>query len=181
MSFTLYEIENAPSEASAKELSDSQSAFGFVPNLHRVLAASPEALTAYKYLHGAFQNTCFDATELTVVWQTINNFHACHYCVPAHTAIAHMMQIDEAIIIDLHEGNTLEDSKLAILQATTLEITEQRGHLSEATKKAFFEAGYTEQQLLEIVLGLSQKVISNYTNHLAETPLDEKFAPFAIK
>lgn len=179
MSLSLHDIDNAPSPAIAEELRKSQEAFGFVPNLHKALAASHEALTAYKQLHTAFQHTSFNSTELTVVWQTINNFHECHYCLPAHTAIAHMLKVDEVVIDALYNGETLEDPKLAALQATALEITESRGHLSEATKRAFFDAGYGEQQLVEIVLGLSQKVLSNYINHLAETPLDEQFRQFA--
>lgn len=178
MSFKLYDIESAPN-AVAEELAESLSAFGFIPNLHKVLAVSEQTLKMYKELHGAFSNTSFDATELTVVWQTINNFHECHYCLPAHSAVAHMMKVESAIIDDLRQGNTLRDPKLAALQATTLEITENRGHLSEITKTAFFEAGYGEQQLVEIVLGLSQKIISNYVNHLADTPLDEQFTQFA--
>jgi alkylhydroperoxidase family enzyme len=179
MSLSLYDIDNAPSEATADELRKSQEAFGFVPNLHKALAVSHEALAAYKMLHTAFQSTSFNSAELTVVWQTINNFHDCHYCIPAHTAIAHMLKVDETIINALHNGETVDDPKLSVLQATTLEITESRGHLSEATKQAFFNAGYGEKQLVEIVLGLSQKVLSNYINHLAETPLDEQFSEFA--
>ena len=178
MSLPLYEIENAPSAATAEELRKSEKAFGFVPNLHKALAASHEALTTYKALHTAFQNTSFNNTELTVVWQTINTFHGCHYCVPAHTAIAQMLGVDETTIDALYHGETLNDPKLAALQATTREITGARGHLSAETKKAFLEAGYGETQLVEIVLGLSQKVLSNYINHLAETPVDEQFAKF---
>jgi len=179
MSLNLYEIDNAPSVAIADELRESQKDFGFVPNLHKAMAASHEALTGYKALHSAFQNTSFNSTELTVVWQTINNFHGCDYCMPAHTAIAHMLKVDEATINKLHNGETVNDPKLAALQATVLEITESRGHLSEATRQAFFDAGYGEKQLVEIVLGLSQKVLSNYINHLAETPLDGQFRKLA--
>ena len=64
MSFTLHTIETAP-EASRDSLKDSEKAFGWVPNLHRVLAEAPMALQAYKDLHTAFQNTSFNAAELT--------------------------------------------------------------------------------------------------------------------
>lgn len=178
MSISLYDIENAPTEQIADELTKSRNAFGFVPNLHKALANSYEALTAYKSLHDAFQNTSFDATELTVVWQTINKFHNCHYCLPAHTAIGHMMGVDEELLNDLYEGKPLNNAKLAALQATTFKIVEQRGVLDATTKTTFFDAGYGEQQLVEIVLGVSQKVLSNYMNHIAETPVDEKFKPF---
>ena len=177
MSFTLYEIDTAPEEAKA-ELEKSQQAFGFIPNLHKVLAASPKALEAYKYLHNQFQQSSFSHTELTVVWQTINLYHQCHYCLPAHTGIAHMMKVEPAIIEALHNGETLQDSKLAALQTTTKAIVDQRGQLSEKQIEHFKNAGYGEQQLLEILLGLAQKTLSNFSNHLAKTPVDEPFQQF---
>ena len=177
MAFTLYDIETAP-EAVAKELEASQKAFGFIPGLHKVLAAAPEVLTAYKQLHAAFQNTSFNSTELTVVWQTINYYHQCHYCLPAHTGIAHMMKVDESIISDLQHGKELQDDKLRSLQETTRALVDQRGNLTEEQVAAFKAAGYGEQQLLEVVLGLAQKTISNFANHLADTPVDEPFQKF---
>ncbi len=177
MPFTLYEIDTAPEPAKA-ELTKSQQDFGFIPNLHKVLAAAPQALEAYKYLHGQFASTSFNNTEQCVVWQTINYFHQCHYCLPAHTGIAHMLKVDPAIIEALHRGEALSDSKLAALQSTTRALVEQRGILSDAQLAVFRDAGYGEQQLLEIVLGIAQKTLSNYANHLAQTPVDEPFQKF---
>jgi len=177
MSFTLYEIDNAPSPANT-ELEKSQAAFGFIPNLHKVLAASPKTLEAYKALHELFQASSFDATEQTVVWQTINFYHQCHYCLPAHTGIAHMMKVDQETIESLHNGETLKTEKLKALQSTTRAIVDQRGVLSAEQITDFKSAGYGEAQLLEIVLGLAQKTISNFANHLAKTPVDEPFKKF---
>lgn len=177
MKFTLYEIENAPAPADT-ELEQSQKVFGFIPNLHKVLAASPETLSAYKSLHNLFQKTSFNQTELTVVWQTINHYHQCHYCLPAHTAIAHMMKVDDDIIEALHHGKPVKNTKLAALQDTTRALVDQRGNLTDEQVARFKAAGYGEQQILEILLGLAQKTISNYTNQLANTPVDEPFQPF---
>ena len=177
MTFTLYEIDNAQAPAN-KELEQSEKAFGFIPNLHKALAASPKTLEAYKYLHDQFQASSFNNTELTVVWQTINYYNQCHYCLPAHTGIAHMMKVDQHVIDALHNGEPLEDEKLAALQSTTRAIVDQRGHLDDQQLGAFNAAGYGNQQLLEILLGLAQKTISNYTNHLAKTPVDKPFQQF---
>ena len=89
------------------------------------------------------------------------------------------MKVDEAVIKALHAGETLQDPKLRALQETSRAIVDQRGQLTEDQVAAFKAAGYGDQQLLEIVLGLAQKVISNFTNHLADTPLDEAFKQFA--
>jgi len=176
----IHDIETAP-EGSKALLENSQKAYGMIPGLHGVLAASPELLKAYQELHQLFTETSFNNDELTVVWQTINVEHGCHYCVPAHTGIAKMMKVDDAIIDALRNQTPLADAKLEALRTLTLSVTRNRGNVSQADLEAFYAAGYGEQQVLEIILGLSQKVISNYTNHIANTPVDEAFQKFAWK
>ncbi len=177
-SLTIHTIETAP-EGSKESLKASKKGFGMVPNLHAVLAGSPKILEAYKTLHKLFSSSSFSKEELTVIWQTINIENECHYCVPAHTAVANMMSVDPALSETLRNGETLSTEKLQTLQATTLSIVRNRGHLTEAELKAFYAVGYGEQQVLEIILGLAQKVISNYTNHIANTPIDAPFQKFA--
>ncbi|WP_019530794.1 carboxymuconolactone decarboxylase family protein [Dasania marina] len=176
--FTLHDLDSAPA-ASKPLLERSQKAYGMIPNLHAVLAESPETLEAYQTLHELFANSSFNAEELTVVWQTINVEHACGYCVPAHAGIAHSMKVDPALTEALRNKQPMPTEKLQVLHNTTLSIVRDRGHISAVEVEAFFAAGYGKQQLLEIVLGLSQKVISNYTNHIAKTPVDKMFEKFA--
>lgn len=177
MKFDLYNLESAPTE-SQPLLENSVKNFGMIPNLHAVLAASPPTLEAYQVLHQLFQKSSFDAEELTVVWQTINVEHECHYCVPAHTGIANMMKVDTAITDALRTRSALPDEKLQVLHLTTLALVRNRGHISEQEQAEFFAVGYERHHLLEIILGISQKVISNYVNHLAETPVDKPFQKF---
>ena len=177
MTFKLHTIESAPA-ASKQTLEQSQQSFGWIPNLHAVLAEAPEALKIYKKLHEAFQNTSFNAAELTVVWQTINIENQCHYCIPAHFMIANMMKVDDQVIQALKENSPLPEEKLEVLRSITRSLYLDRGHLSEQQLSKFRAVGYNNQQLLEILVGIAQKVISNYTNHLADTPLDEPFKKF---
>jgi len=178
MKFTLYDQETAP--ANSKPLLDkSVKGFGMIPNLHAVLAQSPETLEAYQNLHRLFQDTSFNKDELTVVWQTINVEHNCHYCIPAHTFIAHSMEVDQSIIDALNNRTELPVKKLQVLHETVLALVVSRGHLTDEQFTAFSSAGYTQQHVLEIVLGIAQKVISNYTNHLSKTPVDEPFKKFS--
>lgn len=174
----IHNNETAP-EASKPLLENSQKAYGMIPGLHGVLAGAPKIFEAYQKLHELFTETSFNEEELTVVWQTINVAHACHYCVPAHTGIAKMMKVDDAITDALRNETPLESSKLEALRTLTLSITRNRGNVSQEELEAFYAAGYGEQQVLEVILGLSQKVISNYTNHIANTPVDAPFQKFA--
>lgn len=175
---TLHTIDSAP-EKSKPLLEASQKAYGMVPNLHAALANAPELLEAYQTLHELFINSSFNAEELTVVWQGINVEHECHYCVPAHTGIAHSMNVDPALTEALRNSEPMPTPKLQILLDTTLSIVRERGNIAEADIAKFYAAGYGERQLLEIILGLSQKIISNYTNHIAQTPVDKPFTKFA--
>ena len=176
----IHNIESAPEESKVL-LEASQKAYGMIPGLHGVLAASPQLLKAYQELHQLFTETSFDANELTVVWQTINVEHGCHYCVPAHTGIAQMMKVDNSITEALRNETPLADAKLEALRTMTLSVVRNRGNVSQEDLDAFYAAGYGETQVLEIILGLSQKVISNYTNHIANTPVDAAFEKFAWK
>ncbi|MGO4918177.1 carboxymuconolactone decarboxylase family protein [Maribacter sp. IgM3_T14_3] len=174
----VHDIESAPKGSKAL-LENSQKSFGMIPGLHGVLASSSKLLEAYQTLHQLFTETSFDNDELTVVWQTINVEHACHYCVPAHTGIAKMMKVDDAITDALRNETPLADAKLEALRTMTLTIVRNRGNVTKEDLDAFYTAGYGEAQVLEIILGLSQKVISNYTNHIANTPVDAAFQKFA--
>ncbi|MBR7889227.1 carboxymuconolactone decarboxylase family protein [Marinomonas sp. A79] len=176
--FTFHTLDTTP-EGSKEILEGAVAQMGTIPGLYAVMAESPEILKAYTQLHQAFTATSFDAEELTVVWQTINVEHECHFCVPAHTAIAHSMKVDPALTDALRNGEPMPTPKLQALQDLTLSLVRQRGNATDAELEAFYAAGYGQKQVLEIILGLSQKVISNYVNHVAKTPVDDMFKPFA--
>jgi alkylhydroperoxidase family enzyme len=177
MTYQLHNQTTAP-EVSRALLQKSRTTLGFIPNLHAVMAESPAVLEAYQSLHELFQQTSFSADEMTVVWQTLNVENECYYCVAAHTAIANAMKVDATITDALRNDTELPSPKLQILHETTLEISRSHGRPSEATLDAFFAAGYKQRHVLEIILGVSQKVLSNYVNHIADTPVDRPFEKF---
>lgn len=176
--FTLHTLETAPSKAKPL-LENSVRAFNMVPNLHAVMAESPEHLEAYQKLHELFQKTSLSAVERNVVWLTINVEHACHYCVPAHSAIAKMQGVDAGTIEALRNNTPIADARLEALRRFTLAVVRERGRVSDEDVEAFLAAGFTRRHVLDIVLGLAQKVMSNYVNHLADTPVDPAFAAYA--
>jgi len=83
-----------------------------------------------------------------------------------------MMKVDPALTEALRTGAAMPTEKLQVLHDTTIAMVRNRGHLSEDVIQKFYAVGYGQRQLLEIVLGLSQKVMSNYVNHIAKTPVD---------
>lgn len=175
--FKLHDKSSAPDD-SKPLLEGSEKSLGMIPNLHAVMAEAPGLLKAYQDIHELFLDTSFDENEITVVWQTINVYHSCHYCVPAHTAIAKQMGADDAITEQLKKGETLDDSKLQALRIFTETVLEKRGQVSDTDMRNFFDTGYGNRQVLEVILGIAQKTMSNYTNAIAETPVDEPFKKF---
>jgi AhpD family alkylhydroperoxidase len=176
--FTIHTLDTAPTDAKpALEASFKNN--GRIPGLHGVMADAPGLLAAYNFVHQQFMATSLDAEEKTVVWQSVNVEQNCHYCVPAHTGIAKMMKVDDAITEALRNETPLPTAKLEALRNFTLSVVRNRGFVVAADTQAFVDAGYTERNILEVILGVSQKVMSNYTNHFAQTPVDEVFQKFA--
>ena len=175
--FPMLDRNSAPAQSQTL-LDATAKTMGRVPNLFAVMAAAPGLLAGYQQLHQLVMENSFNATEKTVVWQTINLEHGCHYCVPAHAAIAAMLKVEPAIDLALRQRQPLPEP-LASLQHFTQLMVQQRGQVSEQDVAQFLSAGYQPRQVLEIVQMIAQKVMSNYTNHLAQTPLDEAFKAFA--
>lgn len=176
--FIIHTIDSAP-EAGKPLLEASYKKNGRVPGLHGTMADAPPLLAAYQVAHEQFLATSLTDEEKTVVWQTVNVEQDCHYCVPAHTGIAKMMKIDDAITEALRNQTPLPTAKLEALRDFTLLVVRQRGFVDEADTQAFLDAGYTTTNILEIILGVAQKVMSNYVNHFAKTPVDQVFQKFA--
>ena len=174
MNFPSHDLDTAP-ENSKLLLEKSQKAFGRLPGLHKVLAESPQAYEGYQLLHKLFTETDFNADELTVVWQSINVEHSCHYCVPAHTGIAKTMKVSDDITEALRNETPLPTAKLEALRTFTIQMVRERGNATDAQIERFFAAGYSHRAVLDVILGIAQKTMSNYINHVAVTPVDEVF------
>ncbi len=174
--FELHTIESAP-EASKQMLTDSEKAYGFLPNLYRNMSEAPALLEGYLTLSKIFNTTSFTETERQIVLMTNNRLNGCTYCMAAHTTLSQMGGVADDVIEALRAGTPIADARLEALRQFSIVINETRGYPTDAQISAFLEAGFTKQRLLEILVGTSLKVLSNYTNHLAHTPLDAAFEP----
>ena len=177
MTTTVHSLATAP-EASKPLLEKSIKAFSRLPSLHGVMAESPQMLEGYQRLHQVAIDTAFTPEERTVVWMTVNVANHCHYCVPAHTGIAKREKVDDAIIEALRDETALPDPKLEALRTFTLAVRETHGRPGDAEVEAFRAAGYGDRAILDVVLIIAQKVMSNFTNSLFDTPTDAAFEKF---
>lgn len=174
--FTTHNVESAPKAAKAI-LEGAQKALGFVPNLYANMAESPAVLTAYTTLAGNFEKSSLTPTEQQVVLLTASVINGCEFCVAAHSVIAkHMQKIDAEIVDAIRNRRPIADAKLQTLAAFTSAVVNDRGFVTGQPIDDFLAAGFTKAQALEVILGLTLKTLSNYTNHLTETKTNEQFA-----
>jgi uncharacterized peroxidase-related enzyme len=169
--FTLHDIDTAPA-ASAEILSAVKKAWGFVPNLHRVLAESPAAIEAYGALWAIAEKTSFTPIERNIAYLAIIYENECTYCMAGHTNLSRMAKVDDNHIQAVRDGRPITDSKLEALRAFAASVTRNRGAVNRADVSAFKAAGYDNRAVLDVLVLAATKLISNYTNHLADTPND---------
>lgn len=159
-------------------LERAKKATGFIPNMYAGMANSPGMLETYLDGYARFRSDSgFTPVEQEVVLLTISQGNACEYCVAAHSFVAEQVSKVPAPVIEaIRNGQPIADAKLAALNAMTATLLATRGLPKIADVEAFLRAGYEERQLLEIILAIAVKTLSNYANHLLHTPLDAMFA-----
>jgi AhpD family alkylhydroperoxidase len=169
--FTLHDTTTAPT-ASTEILDGVQKSWGLVPNLHCVLAESPAALEAYATLWGIAEKTGFAPQERNIVYIAIIYENDCTYCMAGHTNLSRVAKVEPEAISAVREGRPIADPKLEALCPFAAKVTRNRGVVSEAYVFAFKAAGYDNRAMLNVLVLAATKLISNHTNHLAQTPLD---------
>jgi uncharacterized peroxidase-related enzyme len=172
--FEIHDPTTAP-EPSRPVLEAARGSYGFVPNLLGVLASSPVALRAYTTLAQILEDGTLTPAERQVVLLTVSVTNRCRYCVGAHTALAASAGVPEEALAAIREQRSPADRRLGALSTVTRRLVEERGWLRPEDVDSFLQAGFHRDQLLEVITALAFKTLSNYTNHLAETPLDAAF------
>lgn len=162
----------------AGRLREAKTKLGFVPNMYGVMANSPGLLDTYVHGYDRFRAMSgFTPAEQEVVLLTISRENGCTYCVAAHSFIADKMSgVPEGVTNAIRDGEPVMDARLGALHDFTRTMVVKRGLPDKSDVAAFLEAGYSERQILEIVLAIAVKTLSNYANHLFHTPVDDVFA-----
>ncbi len=177
--FEVHTLESAPNE-SKPTLEAVTRSFGALPNLFGVFAESPAVVQGYAALGSVLEkSTRFSPAELQVVLLTTSFENNCEYCMAAHSTVANMQKVPQDVIQSLRDGRPIADARLEALRVFTRTVVEQRGWMQNHQVEAFLEVGFTKRHMLEVILGVAFKTISNFTNHLAETPVDAAFQRFA--
>lgn len=180
LEFALFDESTAPERAKPC-LEAARKNLGVIPNLERTMAGAPALLEAYVRTWELFDETSLTPLERQVVYQTANFENECEYCVPWHTMLSKLARMDPHDVQALRDGAPLQDARLEALRRFARALILHRGKIAPCELEAFFEAGYTRQHALEVILGLAIKTMSNYTNSIAGTPLDKGVLHLAWK
>ena len=110
----------------------------------------------------------------------ISRANRCAYCVAAHSTAADIAKLPTEVTDALRAGDPLPDARLDArldaLATFTTTMVDTRGLPSRAEVEAFLAAGFNERDILQVVLAIAVKTLSNYSNHLFHTPVDPVFA-----
>ncbi|WNO07783.1 carboxymuconolactone decarboxylase family protein [Teredinibacter sp. KSP-S5-2] len=172
--FTHYSIETAP-QAAKPLLEQSKKALGFVPNLYAYLAESPAALKSYVTLSGLLEQGSLTPEQQQVVLLAVSVYNQCEFCVSAHSVIAkQFVKVDSKIVEALRNNTPLPDAKLEALAVFSRQVAEKRGWLAEEDIQSFIDAGFNKAQVLDVVLGVTLKTLSNYSSHITGTTVNKE-------
>jgi uncharacterized peroxidase-related enzyme len=152
-----------------------QKGLGFVPNLYAYYAKNETALGDYLALQN--RKSTLKAKEREVINLVTSQINGCRYCQSAHTVLGKMNGFTDEQVIEMRKGSASFDTKLNALVKLTASVVENRGRATEESKDAFFEAGYTEANLIDVVIAVGDKTISNYIHNVVDFPIDFPIAP----
>jgi len=180
LSLSSVTLESADPRAKAA-LEKAKASVGFIPNMYAGMANSPGLLQTYLDGYGAFRaHSGFTAAEQEVVFLTISRLNGCDYCMAAHSMIGEKVsKVPADVLGALRSGASIADPRLAALSIFTSHMFTTRGRPTADDLKAFLSAGYKEEQVLEIVLALAVKTLSNYANHMNNPKVDHAFSAYA--
>ena len=174
MNFTVHTVETAPEE-SRETLKAAEKSMGFLPNLLGVLAEAPITLKAYLDLTDLLEESSLSPVARQVLMLAISHENSCEYCMAAHSTVAGMVGMSRAVLTALRNGTAIPDTKLEALRSFAVEVVLTRGRVDAPRVAEFLAAGYTRQNILEVVFGVAMKTLSNYAGHLTQTPVDGEF------
>jgi AhpD family alkylhydroperoxidase len=176
--YTVHTVESAPDTA-GDTLRALQASVGLIPNLAATMAESPALVTAFVTLRELYAKTGFSPAEVQVLSLTAAYENKCDYCVAFHTAMALNNGVTRDDVDALRRGTAPAEPRLGALSQFARVMVRNRGHVDRETQDAFYAAGYSKRQALDVVMGMAFSLMANYAGHVTQAPLDTFLEPHA--
>lgn len=178
---TVHTVETAPEKAQPR-VEAVQKANGFIPNLIGVLANSPQALEFYQEVGKMNSRNSLEPQEIEVVQITAAAHNGCDFCVAGHTKVGNKLNMPENVLEALRNRTDIEgNEKYQALAQFTMQLIDNRGKVSDEQLQAIKDAGYSDQNILDVVMGVALATLCNYANNVAQTEINPELQPFAPK
>lgn len=152
-----------------------EKSLGFVPNLYATFAYSDTALQDYLALQN--RKSSLKAKEREVINLVVSQVNECSYCLAAHTVLGKMNGFSDEQILEIRGGSATFDAKLDALAKFVQDTTINRGKPNPASTEAFLAAGYTNANLVDALVVIGDKIISNYLHGVGQFAVDFPTAP----
>jgi AhpD family alkylhydroperoxidase len=178
LNYPIHTIGSAP-ENSKPGLEQLQKAFGFVPNIAGAIANSPKLINALVGVFSQVHSSSLTEPEIQIVLLTDAVVNACAYAVAFHTGLAIKQGINPEETDAIREHRTPRDKRFAALSSLAKTLIEKRGHASEEDLDSFVAAGFTKEQVFEVIAIVAASTITNYAGTIANLTLDDPFRPHA--
>lgn len=170
-------LESAP-DNSKEILNEAKGNLGFIPNMYKYMAQNPSLLDSYYHAYNSFREQAgFSPQEQEVILLSISYENGCHYCMAAHSFLAdNASNVPEDVTGAIRNGELVPDTKLAALSKFVRTMVVNRGNVSDEDLEKFLDAGYKEKHILGVITAIGVKTLSNYMNHITQTPVDDVFS-----
>jgi uncharacterized peroxidase-related enzyme len=147
-----------------------QKNLGFVPNLYATFALNESALVDYLTLQN--RKSTLKAKEREIINLVVSQVNECAYCLAAHTALGKMNGFSEEQILEIRRGGASFDAKFDALAKFVKATALHRGKPAPEATTQLFSAGYTQANLIDILIVIGDKIISNYLHGVTQIPVD---------
>ncbi|MDO4895688.1 carboxymuconolactone decarboxylase family protein [Moraxella sp.] len=176
----VHTVESAPSEATAR-IEAVQKANGFIPNLIGVLANSPQALEFYQEVSKLNGKNSLTAEEIEVVQITAAAHNGCNFCVAGHTKIGTLrLKMPNDVLQALRARTSIDSNeKYQALAQFTMQIIDKKGKVSDEELAAFKAAGYTDQSVIDVIMGVALAALCNYSIGVSQAEINPELAEYA--
>lgn len=177
-SYPVHTIESAPAQ-SKPALQQLQQVFGLIPNLAAAMAASPVLINGFVGLFGRVHASSLTERQIQTLLLTNAVTNASAWAVAFHTALALKQGVASADVEAIRGGGTPNDAELAALSTLARTLIEKRGHLAESERRRFLDAGFSAEQVLEVIAVVAASTITNYAGSITQPQIDAPFEQFA--
>jgi uncharacterized peroxidase-related enzyme len=175
--FPSHDATTAP-ERSRLALSAAEQTFGFIPGALARWASSPALVQAFEATRKLFERSTLSHLEQEVVVLVVAYENDCELCMALHSAVLARESVAPELVQALRAGSALPEPRLQALAEYTRRIVATRGKVEMSELERLFDAGFSREQALEVVLGVGATTLSTFANRLTRAPVDPAFAAF---